>query len=234
MAQATIDRSAGWCFDIRTPRSRSSACFTKSYSRYIKGTGSVLLLCGQDAVAASRAADTVADARLGHIKHHDTHDHCGSAPRENSDSSSSNSNNNNSGNTGDSNNALGDTSINGSNDPADRVFNQDWWADLTASHTVQVADCGDASGNTACSVAVPPLLRFFSPRELTRLFGFPEHFAFPPQVGARKRYELVGNSLSVVVAGHLLDYLLRPRVVPTITNNAGAVNAQSSVAVVER
>jgi tRNA (cytosine38-C5)-methyltransferase len=34
--------NAAWCFDIVTPSSRRSSCFTQSYGRYIRGTGSVL------------------------------------------------------------------------------------------------------------------------------------------------------------------------------------------------
>ena len=34
--------NAAWCFDTVTPKSRRSACFTRSYGRFIRGTGSVL------------------------------------------------------------------------------------------------------------------------------------------------------------------------------------------------
>ena len=52
--------------------------------------------------------------------------------------------------------------------------------------------------------------RFFLPREVANLHGFPPHFAFPPEVGVRKQYELLGNSLSVQVVAVLLRYLLLP------------------------
>lgn len=35
-------RNAAWCFDICTPASTHSACFTSSYGKYVRGTGSVL------------------------------------------------------------------------------------------------------------------------------------------------------------------------------------------------
>jgi tRNA (cytosine38-C5)-methyltransferase len=35
-------RNAAWCFDICTPESSNSACFTSAYGRYVRGTGSVL------------------------------------------------------------------------------------------------------------------------------------------------------------------------------------------------
>mmetsp|Transcript_48835 Transcript_48835/g.118213 ORF Transcript_48835/g.118213 Transcript_48835/m.118213 type:complete len:157 (-) Transcript_48835:1955-2425(-) len=35
-------KSSSWCFDIVSPRSRRSSCFTSSYSRMSRGTGSIL------------------------------------------------------------------------------------------------------------------------------------------------------------------------------------------------
>jgi tRNA (cytosine38-C5)-methyltransferase len=40
--EAIAKRNAAWCFDICTPESTHSACFTSSYGRYVRGTGSVL------------------------------------------------------------------------------------------------------------------------------------------------------------------------------------------------
>jgi tRNA (cytosine38-C5)-methyltransferase len=37
-----LQRNAAWCFDICTTQSRSTACFTSSYGKFVKGTGSVL------------------------------------------------------------------------------------------------------------------------------------------------------------------------------------------------
>ena len=37
-----INSSASWCFDIVTPNDSRSACFTSSYGKFIKGTGSIL------------------------------------------------------------------------------------------------------------------------------------------------------------------------------------------------
>ncbi len=50
-------------------------------------------------------------------------------------------------------------------------------------------------------------VRRFSPAEILRLHGFPEGFAFPPELDAVRRYKLVGNSLSVPVVRVLLDAL---------------------------
>ena len=56
--------------------------------------------------------------------------------------------------------------------------------------------------------ALAPLTpRFFSPREIANLHGFPAAFAFPDSVSRKKRYELLGNSLSVQVLARLLTFL---------------------------
>lgn len=51
-------------------------------------------------------------------------------------------------------------------------------------------------------------VRYFSPRELLGLFGFPISFVWPAEVSRRKCYELIGNSINVSVASRLLAYLL--------------------------
>lgn len=37
-----LESRAAWCFDIVTPEDRRSACFTQSYGKFIRGTGSVV------------------------------------------------------------------------------------------------------------------------------------------------------------------------------------------------
>ena len=65
------------------------------------------------------------------------------------------------------------------------------------------------SGDDKSLAALKPLApRYFAPRELARLHGFPDAFAFPPEVSRKKQYELVGNSLSVQVVAALLRFLL--------------------------
>lgn len=62
-------------------------------------------------------------------------------------------------------------------------------------------------------------LRYFTPEELLRLFGFDSppgnpHGAFFPvdeKLTLRKKYELIGNSLNVTVACRLLHLLLDRR-----------------------
>lgn len=51
-------------------------------------------------------------------------------------------------------------------------------------------------------------VRYFTPRELLRLAGFPEGFAFPEGFTATQSYKLVGDSINVDVVAHLLRFLL--------------------------
>ena len=56
-------------------------------------------------------------------------------------------------------------------------------------------------------------LRFFSPREIARLMGFPEvdKFSFPEETTRLQCYRVLGNSLNVTVVAFLLRILLSHR-----------------------
>jgi tRNA (cytosine38-C5)-methyltransferase len=47
-----LERSASWCFDIVTPSCTRSSCFTSSYAKFVKGTGSILYM-GKEEVATT-------------------------------------------------------------------------------------------------------------------------------------------------------------------------------------
>nr|SVE81464.1 EOG090X0A4V [Daphnia magna] len=55
----------------------------------------------------------------------------------------------------------------------------------------------------------PLQLRYFTPREIANLMGFPAHFSFPENTSLRTRYRLLGNSLNVLVVSSLLKILLK-------------------------
>lgn len=40
--KSVLNRNSSWCFDIVTPSSTRSACFTSSYGKFVRGTGSIL------------------------------------------------------------------------------------------------------------------------------------------------------------------------------------------------
>ena len=52
-------------------------------------------------------------------------------------------------------------------------------------------------------------LRYFSPREISRLMGFPEELRFPVQSTLKQCRNVLGNSLNVKVVGALMSHLLR-------------------------
>jgi tRNA (cytosine38-C5)-methyltransferase len=41
--QKVLKSNSSWCFDVVAPSDRRSACFTSSYGRFIRGTGSVIV-----------------------------------------------------------------------------------------------------------------------------------------------------------------------------------------------
>ncbi|XP_034416334.1 tRNA (cytosine(38)-C(5))-methyltransferase isoform X1 [Cyclopterus lumpus] len=51
-------------------------------------------------------------------------------------------------------------------------------------------------------------LRYFTPRELANLMGFPQSFSFPEQISTKQQYRALGNSLNVVVVARLLQMLV--------------------------
>jgi len=188
LSDTLLSTSAAWCLDIQAPHTKYTSCFTKSYGRYIKGTGSVLL-CVEEGTTDN--TEKMEQEVLAYIHQQNTT------------------------NTND-----GDQK---------RQYDSHWWSQVQA----QFPD-------------VNIKLRYFTPRELLRLFGFPEtfHFAILPHpiktnskdtaftnkhkkarlmadapkeeeeeevaqpVTIRKQYELIGNSINVTVVSHLLAYLL--------------------------
>lgn len=57
-------------------------------------------------------------------------------------------------------------------------------------------------------------LRYFSPTELLRLFGFQgtgdeNGFKWPSGMTAKSKYRLIGNSVNVDVVVHLLQFLFQ-------------------------
>ena len=52
-------------------------------------------------------------------------------------------------------------------------------------------------------------LRYFTPREVLNLMGFPPSFCFPDRTSLKTRYRLLGNSLNVLVVSNLLRLLLK-------------------------
>lgn len=48
-------------------------------------------------------------------------------------------------------------------------------------------------------------LRFFTPKEISRLMSFPEEFNFPDSITTKQKCQLLGNSINVAVVGKLIS-----------------------------
>ncbi|XP_034366879.1 tRNA (cytosine(38)-C(5))-methyltransferase isoform X4 [Arvicanthis niloticus] len=64
-------------------------------------------------------------------------------------------------------------------------------------------------------------LRYFTPREIANLQGFPPEFGFPEKTTVKQRYRLLGNSLNVHVVAKLLTVCVNDLEVPlTLDSNS--------------
>ncbi|XP_063777596.1 tRNA (cytosine(38)-C(5))-methyltransferase isoform X2 [Pseudophryne corroboree] len=52
-------------------------------------------------------------------------------------------------------------------------------------------------------------LRYFTPREIANLHGFPPEFGFPDKITIKQQYRLLGNSLNVHIVAKLITLLLQ-------------------------
>ncbi|XP_004691166.1 PREDICTED: tRNA (cytosine(38)-C(5))-methyltransferase [Condylura cristata] len=50
-------------------------------------------------------------------------------------------------------------------------------------------------------------LRYFTPKEIANLLGFPPEFGFPENIAVKQCYRLLGNSLNVLVVAKLINIL---------------------------
>ena len=134
----TLEKDASWCFDIVRWTDSRSACFTRSYGRFIRGTGSILYV---------PSAESENDVSAG----------------------------------GDE--LLGPDSL---ISPKERIFGNGWKS--------RVSKTG--------------VLRYFTPREVANLLGFPASFDIPKNIKKKKAYEMLGNSLHVGVAAKVVSLAL--------------------------
>ncbi|KAI9495155.1 cytosine(38)-C(5)-methyltransferase-like protein [Zychaea mexicana] len=52
-------------------------------------------------------------------------------------------------------------------------------------------------------------LRYFTPREVANLMGFPDTFTFPDSSTIKQRYRTLGNSINVRLVSELMSYLMK-------------------------
>ncbi|XP_030625245.1 tRNA (cytosine(38)-C(5))-methyltransferase [Chanos chanos] len=51
-------------------------------------------------------------------------------------------------------------------------------------------------------------LRYFTPREIANLMGFPARFTFPKDISVKQRYRVLGNSLNVHIVAKLITLMV--------------------------
>ena len=199
-----MEKSASWCLDIVTPSCRTSSCFTKAYSRYLKGAGSVLLMDSCDAVVDDNSAlipsanesaateDVDLSETIGVVGVlgeddivYDTVPNTVKKPRIESMQQSTASDVSAIDVSSDARLAnLECPANNFRKDPTERTFDRNWQQQLQHRR-----------------------VRYFAPSEMIKIFGFSTNFRFPPSMSNRKCYELIGNSINVVVASHVLTFM---------------------------
>jgi len=125
---------AGNMFDVVTPRSKRSGCFTKSYGSFHSSTGSILC---QD---AEMKEEEISEA---------------------------------------------------------------------FSKFMEIRRTRQASNTNEMEPVLESLkLRYFSPKEIQTLLGFPASFTFADHLTRKQKFSLLGNSISVTTVQLLLNYLL--------------------------
>lgn len=79
--------------------------------------------------------------------------------------------------------------------------------DPTAYTTCFTAGYGKSLMHAGSYLQCRAGVRRFAPQEIAGLLGFPENFQFPEMLPLRKRWHLLGNSLSVVAVREVLEAL---------------------------
>ncbi|XP_004520147.1 tRNA (cytosine-5-)-methyltransferase [Ceratitis capitata] len=117
-----------WLMDIVTPEAKKTMCFTKAYTHYSEGTGSIYTSLAKEEV--------------------------------------------------------------------DLIFTK-----------VKEMEVSEGSQDLSLELLKSLKLRYFTPREVSRLMSFPDTFSFPPETTNRQKYRLLGNSINVRVVSLLIKIL---------------------------
>ncbi|XP_014447558.1 tRNA (cytosine(38)-C(5))-methyltransferase isoform X2 [Tupaia chinensis] len=82
---------------------------------------------------------------------------------------------------------------------------------LQTAEDVQIEDIYKSLTNLSQEEKITQLLmlklRYFTPKEIANLLGFPPEFGFPEKITVKQRYRLLGNSLNVHVVAKLIKIL---------------------------
>ena len=191
--QSVLHKSASWCFDICIPSDATSACFTKSYTRYIKGTGSVLYLSDQSMSCNIHASPLVNEENRYNVN-------------ETIDSSNGGDSNNNTDNNDMTKNIFRCT-------PHQRAFQSNWQSSSSSSCSSLLLiskdkdkdNIGNDNQNQEYQLQSSRFqynitygtLRFFTPSELLSLFGFPSTYSLPPSLATCTSKSMSTSAMSL-------------------------------------
>jgi tRNA (cytosine38-C5)-methyltransferase len=238
----TLYSKSSWCLDIQTARSHYSACFTKSYSRFIRGTGSVLLdwfPAADDLSVGSSSSLLLTESRSNAIAVNSDH------PDERKVSNESHFIHDleellrwnqckvdDIVTVGQSSAAvvMDEINIKINLQESEVIDNNIIHGEGVSSIQTNSNHFHSTSKMTGCATedhwwdrltvrATKPIcLRYFTSRELLNLFGFFETFEFPAMISTGKQYELIGNSVNTIVVAALLEYglVMLPKIVESI------------------
>jgi tRNA (cytosine38-C5)-methyltransferase len=192
--EKVLSSSSGWCLDLRTPNSEYTACFTKSYSRFARGTGSVLVEPlrinnahdgnsngNDDEIASDEYHRLVAELESILVAPRLSHETTTTPPLPPTSSLTSST----------TSTTTMTTAITGEPHHEEASNRAGWWTRVQARVPFSIS------------------IRYLSPSELLRLFGFPPTFTFPATLPQQKCYELIGNSINVTVVSRLLTHGLQ-------------------------
>uniref|UniRef100_A0A5S6R0I2 Raf homolog serine/threonine-protein kinase n=1 Tax=Trichuris muris TaxID=70415 RepID=A0A5S6R0I2_TRIMR len=100
-------------------------------------------------------------------------------------------------------------------------------SDIKLEEALERLDRCDTEGEKL-KVAKELKIRLFHPEEIKRLLGFPDSFRFPDEFTPRKRYQMLGNSINVVVLFHLRWFILELQNAKNVLLCLTVYSAQSS------
>ncbi|KAJ2959903.1 hypothetical protein NQZ79_g4717 [Umbelopsis isabellina] len=95
--------------------------------------------------------------------------------------------------------------------PTDDTFNllQDWKDSAREIDASGTPAKPSADGEQQILETLRELqLRYFTPREVANLMGFPASFGFPETMSLKQKYRTLGNSINVLVVAELMKYLV--------------------------
>lgn len=202
--------SSSWCFDLATPQGRLSACFTHSYGRFVRGTGSILYT-GPGAAAVGDATAEGEERRFASPEACATDRAAGGGDGHAARSE---------GGAAAAAQGLPPGERFPLASPAVRAFDAAWARDVDWDRHLRYFSGTEIARLLGFPVAPPPLALVPDetcegpPLEAAATEGGGRgppirEFGFPPAITTKRQWKLLGNSLNVRVAALVAEMGLR-------------------------